>query len=825
MSLAVTKAQLHAPDLPWNCFKHEELGQNVMKFVNDHEPYFRWWAQVWYENFQFLFGNHNIKWSRRYGVAVDYDFLRQPSSGFQLKSKTNISRVVVEALASLIYSNLPEWEVEAMDESSIKGKRFRKLLQKLLDCYMIRLSMDKEFQAAAVSYVLFGQMAFRTDWNHSGGKLLEIPKWRRIKAPAYSTYMAPNPYTMGLLEVPTPLQDQSGMPIMEDRWEAVVDEMGRQIVDKVLSGDAYVRGLTPMQYRRQPGTLAHNSRWWEEFRIMDYDEFVDEYKNVPGATRLFKTIKPIYANQGVYEFAVRHFLRMQFTTPPTVDDVFRKSGNVFKSSMFKYKVLVVEHMDCPHTEKWKEGRRVIVCNGDATHITKPSYNVEGTQDGWHPYSEAQWMAAPPSSIAPGPMNDVTAKNRELNVKDTLMSTAVRRNMGSALLIKGGGGLDPQKFSGEPGMSYEVNNVHDAARWLHDDMPIPPAMPTLRQMDKDDVYESSGAGDALRGQPSTGASSGYQEKQREEREEKRLAPARKNFESAVSNVGQKLVACIKQNSLKLEDNTMGFLKRAAAGEYTSQDVIAFISTPIAFGTDVKVKKSSMAIKSRASQQAMYMELAAGPLAQRLGQDAKVLDRFLKFFDADGLRDGSAAQRDRAERENEAFLDFMRLGPDAEGILMPKVMQGDNDDIHLAEHEEFEARYAEELLSNEWLLLKFLIHKEQHRLQKQEKEGQLLPGTALQTGTMMATARQTAQPTVQTVQQNAMIKAQTKAQQPQQQQPQQPQGQPPQAKPNGGPPGAAPQGQAPAPQAPRMPGGRTDPQAPSGNTPPARRGGLQ
>lgn len=818
MSLSAIKAELYAPDLPWNCYKPDDLGRVVMKFVDDHEPYFRWWSQVWYENFQFLFGNHNIRWSRRYGFAVDYDFLRQQTNNMQIKSKTNIARVVVEALASMIYSNLPEWEVEAMDESSIKGKRFRKILQKLLDCYMIRLSMDKEFQAAAISYVLFGQMAFKTDWNYSGGKMLEIPRWRKVRAPVYSTYMAPNVFTQGLIEVPTPMHVDGGQPMTEDRWEAVVDEMGRQIVQKIMAGDASVRTLTPLQYRREVGSEgSHKSRWWQEFRLLDYDQFIDEYKNVPGATKAFREIKPIYSNQHVYEFAVRHFMRMQFTTPPTVEDSFRRASSVFKSSLFKYKVLVVDHLDCPHNEKWPNGRRVVVCNGEATHITRPSYNVEGTMDGWHPYSEAQWMTVPPSSIAPGPMNDVTSKNRELNVKDSLTATAVRRNMGSQLLVKTGSGIDIHKLTGEPGVAHEVSDPF-GARYLHDDMPIPPVIAQLRQQDKDDVYDVSGAGEALRGQPSTGSSSGYQEKQREEREEKRLAPARKNFEGAVSNCGQKLAVCIKQNVMKMDDLVMGYLKRAAAGEFTSQDVVGFISTPWTFGTDVKVKKSSMAIKSRASMQATYAELGAGPAAMRLGQDAKVLDRYLKLFDAEQLRDSSAAQRDRAERENEAWLDLMRLGPDAEGIPFPKVLFGDNDDIHIGEHDEFEAKYADELMNNEWLMTKFIEHKERHRLQKQEKMAELMPGTSLQTGEMMSAARQVPQPTVQTIYQKSIMDQQIK-----QQQGGSPQGAPQQPKGN---PGAAPQGQRQAPQAPKLPGGRTNPQAPSGNTPPATsRGGLQ
>jgi len=157
------------------------------------------------------------------------------------------------------------------------------------------------------------------------------------------------------------------------------------------------------------------------------------------------------------------------------------------------------------------------------------------------------------------------------------------------------------MTGEPGQVHEASDIY-GARYLHDDLPIPPVIAQLRQQDKEDVYEVSGAGDALRGQPSTGASSGYQEKQREEREEKRLAPARKFFEQAVSSHGEKLIFAMKCNVRKLDENMMGYLRNSGSGEFTAQDVVAFLSTPFSFGTDIKVKKSSMALRSKATMQA-------------------------------------------------------------------------------------------------------------------------------------------------------------------------------------------------------------------------------
>ncbi len=796
------KAALYAPNTPWNQFTPEALGPSVMNYMQDQEPFFRRWAEVWYENFQFLFGQSNIKWSRRYGFAVDYDFLKR-DSGANMRANTNLARVIAEALASYVFGNLPDWDVDASDSSSIKGKRYKKICEKLLTAYMTRLLMEKEFKAAAMIYVLFGQFACEIDWNPIVGQLLEIPKSEKKQVPIFSDYMAPNPFTGGLLDSVTPLVDSMGQPMTEERWMPVLDAMGRQVVDKIFTGDVSVNMLTPLEYRREMGQYGiQKSKYIQRIKLMDYDDWLDYYKRVPGQTRQFEQIRPVYSDPTVYSMATRHFMRMQFTTPPSLDDNFSRTQSIFKSSMFKYKVFVVEHWDKPHPEKWPQGRRVVISNGACTHITAPNYSTN-KMDGWHPFVEAQWLTAAPSSISAGPINDVIRKNKELNVADSLNATAMRRNMGSQLILKNGAGFDPQRMTGEPGMSHEVQDIY-GARYLHDEMPIPPVVERMRAALKEDVYETSGAGDALRGEPSSRAQSGYQAKQDEEREEKRLAPARRSFESAAEGIGEKIISCLRANVVKLDDSVMGFMKRSGAGEFTSNDVIAFLSSSIDFGVDIKIVKSSMLVKSEATKMATTQEVAAGePLNQRLMTDGKVLDEYLKQFGLENLRGQSAAHRDRAGRENEAFLDMIRLGPNTEGISKPIVIPADDDNIHIAEHTEFEVQNFEEMRNTPELLEQFLAHIEQHRLALQEKAGELMPGTALQTGSMMQMTSGVPAPDLQQIEQGNMARNQVLS-----------------------------QGKAENAPAPRLPseggakGGRLDPNAPSKNTPAGKadKGGL-
>ncbi len=805
----VYMAKRLAPELPWNNWDPHELGPLMMKFMEDNEPFYARWSETWYQNFQFIYGNQSLRWSRRYGYAVDSDFLRREPS-LNMRAQTNISRTICESLSALIYSNLPTWEVDAAQQSSVKGKRFQRIVQKMLDCYMTRLCMDKEFATAAMAYVAFGQVAAFIDWKDRAGEIMSIPQWQKTRAPIFTDYMAPNPYTGGLLEVPTQALDSNGQPLFEDRWEAVMDAQGRQVVEKALTGDVSCDMLTPFEYRREIGsTGGHKSKYWQRIRLLDYDEFLDEYGSLEGRTEKWASVRPVYNNPSVYKIAVRHFMRMQMTTPPLMGDGNARSQSVWRQANFKNKVLLVDHYDKPHPIKWPTGRRLVVVNGEAVIVGKPRYNTNKT-DGWHPFVEAQWFSIAPSSIASGPMNDVIQKNRELNVADSLQATALRRNMGSALLMKTGAGVDPQRFTGEPGLIHEVTNPQDF-RWLHDDMPIPPVVAQLRESIKADVYEISGAQDAIRGERSEGAESGYAQRQIQEREERRLAPARKIFGYFAAGIGEKLWACLKGNVVKLDDNVMGFLQRSAAGEFQPQDVVAIMSSEVDFGTDINVKPDSMTARSVATEQATLMELLNGPGAVR-AQNPKVLDAVFKFFGVDHLRDESAPQRDRAQRENEVFQDMMRLGLDLEGVSKPIVLFEDDDDIHIAEHTEFLIQNSDEVMRDENFLRELLVHMETHRIQKQEKMGEQQPGTAQQVPNMSAAiGQQSPPPTVQTIYQTTQLKQQ---QQQQLQQAQQGQPQPP----------GAPQ----APKAPTQPaavgaGGppQLDPNAPSQNTPAGRK----
>lgn len=734
-----------APEHPWNHTKPEDLGPCITAAIQSDEPYFRKWAESWFMTMMYVFGNHNMKWYRGQGFAVDQDHMQQKQSSGYIRAYTNIAKIAIEALTSALYSNIPVWDVESINESATGGRRQRKITDSLLSGLYQTLQMDKDVSAAAFVFAMFGQFAFESIWSPMAGRVIEQPRYIKNKQPTYSSYMAPNPYTGGLIESPTMITDTGGRPYLEDNWEIQKDSMGRDIIDRIFTGGPQVNVLTPFEYRRSVGSIGmHKTRYVRIFRLMDYDKWLDTYGQLSGKTRFFNDVQPVYNNSSVYNFALRFMMRMMYVAPPSQEDMGSRG---IGSASLKHKVMVVEHFDEPHPLKWPEGRRVIVANGACTHITKPQYNT-GKMDGWHPLSESQWMNCYPSSVASGPMQDLVKKNHEVNVLDSFVATAMRRSLGGQYLVKIGSGIDPDKLTGEPGVAHEVTDPY-GIRILHDDIPIPPVVSTIRQMQMDDAYNQSGALEAQRGSNKDGANSGYQAKIYEEREEKRLSPARKAFRLGVASSGEKAIYALKSNVITLNDDLMGYMMANASGEFTPEDVVSFMSKPLGIGTQIKIVETSMALKSKASEQALMQEMAQGAAAQRLGSDAKVLDRYFKSFGIEIFRDKSAAHRDRAERENETFLDMIRLGFDTEGIAKPIVVFEDDDDIHIDEHTEFIVKYWDIIRHNKAFLLEFYTHMETHRIQKEEKLAKIISGASLEVGNMVQSASQIPRPSMQTI----------------------------------------------------------------------------
>lgn len=132
-----------ARDLPWNCTDPNDIGPAVMRYCYYHEPYFRKWSETWFVIMQYVFGQHNFRWSARNGYAVDSDILSKRTANNGVRSYTNIARIAVESLASGFYANNPTWEVDLVSDSATFGRKQRELFKSYLMVLLIRFWRQK----------------------------------------------------------------------------------------------------------------------------------------------------------------------------------------------------------------------------------------------------------------------------------------------------------------------------------------------------------------------------------------------------------------------------------------------------------------------------------------------------------------------------------------------------------------------------------------------------------------------------------------------------------------------------------------------------------
>lgn len=747
--------QYSASPLPWTTNQYEELEQGLSNLYLQADLINRRWAQKWWENFQFVLGNQSLRWSRQFDFAMDTDFLTDGYREDNRGSQTNISRTVLESLAAMIYSNLPQLEFNARYDNSSRGTRLSKTVEKITECYNERLNLHDEFDFCSVLFVMYAKAYSKVSWNKLAGPTFKRPQQRPVQVPKMQIVLQPDPVTGEDVQVPVPVIDETtGQPVMFDSFEDVTDQFGNIVYEDVTTGDVAVEMLSPFEivYDQMAKTF-NKTKWIGQIRVMDYDDFMIEYADQPGVIQSeMNKVQGGFVQAPLKAMAIRHFLRTMFAIPPCLND----EGNVNLSSLYllKNKVLVIEHYDRPSRGHAKnptpwlaQGRRCVMANGRLVLVSTPQYRLN-TPSGWHPFSECKWLPLAPSIASSGPMSDTIQKNRELNLTDTLMSLSLQRTAGATVLVNDQSGLDKEKLTGIPGLSlYVSGDPSSAAYYLSDKNPLPNLTHQYRAQVKDDVYEVSGAQDSIRGERSVGATSGIQAEILQERERKRTSKASNNWESSlVKSTYEKILACLQQNAAVLDQSVIARIQRSAEGEISEGDVMAFLKGPMDFGVDVTLVSQSMQTKSKASK-AMNMNdaLRFPAVAQRLINDESVVDEYLDFLGIDTLRDESSYHRERAKKENSCFNDALNIkDPNVLATIdLPLVIWQDIDMIHMIEHRKDVVKNYDKYMKNPALLKIAQLHYTKHEQNWKAKQDQQDPVVARYANLIYQRAEQSAQ----------------------------------------------------------------------------------
>lgn len=721
--------------MPWNTNDVRELEAAINNLSNIADYVNRRWSQKWFETFQFVIGNQNLKWSKTYDFAVDSDNLTQDFSSAR-RSQTNLTRTIVESLSSMLYNQLPELYFESRYDNSSHAYRLAKVLEGLKKCYDERLQLHDEFDFGSVIYSIYSMLYSKVSYKKGAGSKLKTPKQRVVQKPRMTTAIETDPQTGEQIMVPVPTFDEAGNIVMMDVYENVTDEVGNTVYDERMTGDVCVDMLTPFEVSADHTAKTFSKiKWIQQARVMDYDEFMEEFYDQPGAIHeILDRVQGGVISGPSQNIAMRHMLRTLYSSPPTMDSAGRSFASPF--NFFKNKVFVIEHYDRPSeghplrpTPWLKEGRRSVMVNGYLGLMSTPQYRMN-TTSGWHPFNQCRWMPLAQVGQSSGPLTDSAQKNRELNMTDSMMSHAIQRDSASVLLVNETSSLDKNKITGEPGQThYVTGDPSTAAAYLRNGQPLPPLVNLFRETQKQDMFELSGALEATRGERSTGATSGFQARLYEERERKRVSKATNNWEGFLAATYMKMFSCFQQNVTIMDPNVISRVQRATQNQATASDVLNFLNGPLDFGIDATVRAGSTRTKSQAAKQQDIQEAMNNPaVAQRVMQDPAMLDAYLEQMGIEAFRDVSSVHRERARKENMWFYDALNWGPEqimANIGTAPTAIGQDDDLQHYQQHMRDFVENFDRYQKNPTLLKMFDFHMEQHKANAKVKAGEQHP----------------------------------------------------------------------------------------------------
>ena len=709
----------YCQDLPWCVDDVDKLGNVVTNFYYNQSRMIAPKARQWFQNVNFFYGNQNLRWSNYLSAPVVSDFMplagKRRSGAFRTQS--NFIRVVGESLLALIASRNAVPSVSVKSKFSTMSSLVKPIAKARLDYFNDHLELPIKFREAALGLIVFSEIAGKVEYCRSKGYMQKYQVMQEVQQPVMKVTQELDPASGLYMEMQVPDVDpMTGQPVTQTVTVPKRDSRGNVVFNHAWSGDTDFRIVTPFELFRDYDSDFYESKRIGEVRIIDYDDWLSEYSELGGKTEYFDMVRPGASTDFVYQIMLMHFLRTKFMAP----DGYSQTSSPFNSNWnLMNKVLIIEHYDRPHPQKWPNGRKLVIANGMCTHrIMKQDYYTT-KKDGWHPYNWAGWLVCPPVSFANGPIDDVISKQQDINYTETLINTKLHRAFGGVTLVKTNA-FDKDKLTGEPNQSIYTPNVNDAIRFAHDENAIEPAIPQIEDRKKDDLFTISGAQEAIRGERSENASSGFAQKVIDEREQRRLTPGKRSLEQYVKKAYEKIQACDRATT-NFSDPRVQELLKTALGNVTASQLKIYMDQAIDLGLDISIDADSMAYESEAAKKAEVRELLGTPFGQIVFQSPELTDRFKDFFGLDDFKDQQSLHVDNAQCENDAFFALLYGSIDTMDLnAMPKVIPEQSDDIHLAEHDKFIITNQKSLENNPELFQLIITHKQHHEDQKIRKQ---------------------------------------------------------------------------------------------------------
>lgn len=611
-----------------------------------------------------------------------------PANEYIPRPVTNYLFHAYQTLKGYLLKNKPRATVRS-NTQTYRDKIASKIAELILECNYERLRDAYNYENAASCLITYGTVFKKDYWDTSFSNSVKIPK------------MEQRPVT----------DPTTGLPTGETQTVPSIDPLtGEPVFETIPLGDVNTCIVEP--YRMSIDSMAaslHEARWIMEYSIRPVAWIKENYdKQGEGYTGEAKDVK----EEKTLPNSLRRFFQLKTSSGVRgTQSGFNGIGQTGAQEMIDNAAVVKEYYERP-CEKYPNGRLIVVANNKTLYVSDSPYS--GPEQGdWHPYSECRWEIVPGRFWGKSPLDNAVEIQRQINSIDSTV-ILTRKTMAVPQKLVPQGSIVKGQWTGMPGQQVEYRQGADGSKpEIFPAVGVDNTVFTEREQRVEDLKMVTGAMDILSGDRPPGVTAASALNLLFEVGTGKLFPILDRWKMFIEQSQKKQLRLI---ATKYKEPREQFIQMLISRnkELTEDQLKNFIGQDLYDNCNVVIEAGSNIPKLKAGEQASLLEIA------QLGvlnlEDPANKKEFLNRFGIQGFDSGYGKDAQRAAWEN-SILDNMTIDPSKK----PVILQSDNDDIHIAIHEDrtkepsfldlpFEIQQA------------YFMHIEEHRNKKAEAEQQ-------------------------------------------------------------------------------------------------------
>jgi hypothetical protein len=575
--------------------------------------------QNWYENLAFFAGNQYVRWDKSTNKLVTPE---KPSWRVRLTFNHIMPRVRTEHAKLTI--NRHVWEVLPATAEE-EDTNVAKVSTKFLDAKWRELEMDDTKEEAILWALTTGTGFVKTWWDEG--------KYR-------DDNLVPLTNDEGI-----PI-DESGNPLPEDAEPLMIP---RQEQDGRFApiGDIDCAAISPFEIIPDPSAskmddcqwIIHAKRWPKQIAE---ERWGIQLETDGEAGNWFDKLKGMVAS------------------------TFGRASN---DSEDEDMVLVLELWERP-SQKYPDGRLVVVAGNQLVHD-----GVNPMPQGELPFVMFRHIVVPGKFWGESIIKQLISPQKEYNRTISQITEIKNRTSNPQKLLPVSSGIDPDKWTGEPGLVIPYNPVAGQAPGYITPPPVQPYMFKLLEHNLSDLDQISGQHEVSHGQTPPGVKSGVAIRFLQEQDDTKLGPTARSIERGWRKLAVMWLKMAKA-MYKPEENRMV----KYVGKNRQIECFDFDSQKIPMEPDVIIISGSALPESKSARQDFLKELYqlgvfVDPKTGR-PDNAKFM-KMLEIGGVDEAFDDISTDMNAAEIENKLMERGQEQWPH----------EWDNHELHIYQHNKY------------------------------------------------------------------------------------------------------------------------------------------